>query len=215
MIEVPARLDEKQVQSLRENWERMQGGLENAHKTAILQGGAKLNPYSINARDSQLLETRQFEIREIALWIGVPPHKLGDSKNASYNSLSQENQSYLNESLNPWLIRWEEEIRMKLLTEEEKKSGTVYPKFNRKELASVDLAARQAYFVAALGGSGKARWMTPNEVREEEDLNPIEGWDGEEDNMPAGSESLPGQQNDQIEPETPDEGAPIRKDDGE
>lgn len=171
-LEVPKSLTETQLQDLRKGWEGMQGGLENAHRVAIIQGGAKLVPFSINATDAQLIETRQFEIREVALWIGVPPHKLGDSTKASYNSLEQENQDYLDTGLDPWLVRWEEESRDKLLTDEEKADETHDVIFDRKRLIRADMTGRSNYYQKA---TGNRPWMTPDEVRAEEGMEPQGG----------------------------------------
>jgi HK97 family phage portal protein len=102
----------------------MYSGLENAHKAALLEDGVDLKILSNNARDSQLLETRAHEIREVANWFGIPPHKLGDTTRTAYASLEQENQSYLDDAVDPWLVTWEEEGRDKLLTEEQKAKPT-------------------------------------------------------------------------------------------
>lgn len=175
-IEVPKTLTESQLQDLRKGWESIQGGLENAHKIAILQGGAKLTPFSITAKDSQLLETRQFEIREIALWIGLPPHKLGDATKASYNSLEQENQDYLDLGLDPWLVTWEEECWNKLLSEEEKQSESHEILADRKALVRANLVDRANYYQKA---TGNRAWMLPDEVRAEEGLELLGGDAGE------------------------------------
>lgn len=174
VLEHPGRMDPKQVGELRDSWNSMHQGLENAHKTAILQNGLKANVISFSAKDSQLLETRQFTIRDIANWIGVPPHKIGDTTRGGYNSLESENQAWLDDSLDYWLCGWEEECWDKLLTEEEKRSESHVIEFYRKALLRGDMTARSNYNRTALAG---APWQTVNEVREEEGRNPIEGGD--------------------------------------
>ena len=171
-IEMPQKLNEKQIQEYRRVWNSLHSGLENEHRVALLHGGSKLQTYSIVARDAQMLETRQFEIREIALWIGIPAHKLGDSSKASYNSLEQENQDYLDDSLDPWLVRCEQECRAKLFSEEEKADGTHEAIYDRKKLVRANLADRSNYYQKA---TGNRPWMTPDEVREEEDLERLGG----------------------------------------
>lgn len=190
-VVVPGRLDDKQKQAIREEWERMGGGIDNAHRLALLQGGADLKTFTINARDSQLLETRQFNIRDIANWIGVPPHKVGDDTRTSYGSLEQENQEYLETGLDPWLCRWEEESWDKLLTEEQKASESHEVAFDVRRLLRANMTARGGYYRLALGG---APWMTRNEVREQEDLDPVEGGDELLDplNM-GGNQDMPGE----------------------
>ncbi len=171
-VEVPGRLDERQQQQLREGWERINAGLENAHRLMLLQGGAKLQQFSINARDAQLMELRQFQIVEIANWLGVPPHKLGDSSRTSYNSLEQENQDYLDSGLDPWFVCWEEECWDKLLSEDEKRSDSHHVEFDRDVLVRANLSARASYYRTATGGRA---WMTPDEVRGKERMNPLGG----------------------------------------
>ncbi len=175
-IQVPKMLTDTQLQDMRKGWDSMQAGLENAHRIAVIQGGAELKTFSISAKDSQLLETRQFEIREMALWFGLPPHKLGDSSKASYNSLEQENQDYVDSGLDPWLATWEDECWDKLLTEEEKNDETHEFFFQRKNLVRASRADRGNYFKAATGGRA---WMTPDEVRDEEDME-LQGGDAAE-----------------------------------
>jgi hypothetical protein len=202
-IELPRTLTEDQLREFVKGWESLRGGLENAHKIAVLQGGAKLTQFSINARDSQLLEGRQFEVREIALWLGLPPHKLGDSTKASYNSLEQENQDYLDGGLDPWLVRHEEESWDKLLAEEEKRSESHEIQFNRKALVRANLADRANYYQKA---TGNRAWLLPDEVREEEG-HELLGGDAAQLKDPANVGST--------QPAEPDKPPPKRKAPGE
>ena len=174
-IEVPAGVNwkpEAQQEFLRQ-WNAMHQGLDNSHRTAILTGGAKAAALSLSAADSQLLETRKFTINEIANWFGVPPHKLGNHERVAYNSLEQENQSFLDDGLETWLLAWEEECEAKLLSEQEKSSESEKVEFQRRTLIRPPFAQRlQAY-----GFAINARVMCPNECRAEEGLPPYEGGD--------------------------------------
>jgi HK97 family phage portal protein len=173
VIEVPnAMPPDKRMQFLAE-WERMHKGIDNSHRTAILTNGAKVNAFSLNAEDSQLLETRRFTVREIANWFGVPAHKLQDTENASYNSLEQENQSFVDDSLEDWLVAWEEECEAKLLSETEKEADTHKVEFTRRRLVRAQLADR----AQALSILVNARVLSPNEARAEEGWNPYPGGD--------------------------------------
>ncbi len=171
-LEIPGRYDEKQEQSIRGAWERAHSGIDNAHRLALLWGGSKLSTFSINAREAQLLETREFSVRDIANWLGLPAHKLGDTTRTSYGSLEQENQDYLDDSLDPWLVAWEEEAWDKLFTEEEKRADRHAVEFDRQQLIRANLTARGSYYQTATGGRA---WMTPDEAREQEGLNPMGG----------------------------------------
>jgi HK97 family phage portal protein len=199
VIEHPKHLTPEAAKRMKDGWDKMHGGLENAHRTAILEEGASAKVISSTARNSQLLETRAFEIREVANWIGVPPHKLGDTTRTAFASLEQENQSYLDDALDPWLVNWEEESYEKLLSEEEKDSDEHVIEFLREALVRANLVDRANYYRTALGGRP---WMKQNEVRARENLNPVEGGDdikdplnmgdaGGADNQPADNKPPP------------------------
>lgn len=174
VLETPQKLTESASRELRESWERIHKGLDAAHRTAVLHSGLAAKVVSFNAEDSQLIESRQFSIREVANFLGVPPHKLGDTSRTGYASLEQENLSYLAESLDPWLSAWEEECWDTLLTEEEKADESVAVEFHRASLARSDRTSMSNYLRTALGG---APWLTRNEARDIEGLNPVEGGD--------------------------------------
>ena len=160
--------DEKAINRLRKQWKKLYTGIDNAHKTVILEQGMKANVLSLSARDSQLIESQQFALTDIANWFNIPPHKLGENTRSAYNSIEAENQSFLDECLDNWLITWEEECRDKLLTEREKSEDSRIVEFMRQALVRADLKARAEYYQKALAG---APWMTINEVREKENTN--------------------------------------------
>lgn len=169
VLQHPGKLKREAAERLRDDWQRMHAGLDAVHRTAILEEGLEAKVLSFDAESSQLLETRQFEIREIANLFGVPPHKLGDSARTSYASLEMENQSYLDDALDPWLVAWEEECWAKLLTEAEKRADSHSVEFLRQALIRADLSTRfSAYSTAVQGG-----WMSRDEVRARESMNPI------------------------------------------
>ncbi len=165
----PSRLSPEARRNLRESWERLYSGFENAHRAAILEEGLELQELTINARDSQLLESRQFTLIEIANFLGIPPHKLGAATNVSYKSLEQENQAYLDDAIDPWLVMWEEECEAKLLGLYQRERETHAVCFDRFPLVRADLQQRGGYYVQALSNG----WMSTDEVRAREGLNPL------------------------------------------
>jgi HK97 family phage portal protein len=169
VLEHPGKLTEPAAKNLRESWERMQAGLKNAHRTAVLTEGMTAKPLSISARDAQLIEERQFQIREVANFTGVPSHKLGDTARSGYNSLEQEDQDYLDSTLDQWLVSWEEECWDKLLREREKDNESVIVEFDRRKLIRANLAARGTYYSTGLQNG----WLCIDEVRDEEGYNPL------------------------------------------
>jgi HK97 family phage portal protein len=174
VIEYPGVLTNEAIEKIRKTWGDLHAGLHNAHKTAVLANGMKLNAFGIDARKAQLIEAEQWEVKEVANVIGVPPHKLGASDNQGYGSREQDEQRYLDEALMPWLETWEQEMDDKLLTEEEKESGGVHCKFRMRGLIRGDMVARAQYYHGAIQDG----WMSRDEVRSEEELNPLPDGEG-------------------------------------
>ena len=160
--------DESAVKRLKDQWNGLYQGIDNLHKTAVLEEGVTVKELSLSAQDAQLIESQKFSLIDIANWFNLPPHKLGDSSRTAYNSLEQENMAYLNEALDPILITIELECRKKLLTERQKETNSHLIEFNRAALLRADLKTRGEYYSKALGG---APWMVINEARSIENMN--------------------------------------------
>jgi HK97 family phage portal protein len=174
VLECPVAMDPKARRTLAEDWDRMQAGLDNAHRTAVADRGIRARIISFSAQDSALIDTRKFDLIDISNITGVPPHKLGDTSRASYNSLEQEDQAFLDDALDPWMVNWEYACWDKLLTEEEKRSESHQVMFWRKGFVRANANDRANYNRVACGG---LPWRTVNEVREEEGDEPIDGGD--------------------------------------
>lgn len=186
VIEVPASMKPEAVENMRKSWERLHQGIDNAHKTGILREGAKLSTIAGSAKDAQLIENLEFDAREVANVFGVPAHKVGDPTKVAYNSLESENQSYHDDTLDRWLICHEEEYADKLLTEEEKANDSHSIEFARQELLRTNLTARGNYYSQAVMGG----WLSRDEVRGFENLNPIPGGKGSEFTLPVNVQSV-------------------------
>ena len=152
-------------------WQMMHGDGKR-HSTAIITGGGDVKKLSIDAQDAQLIEQRKFTIVEVANWFGLPPHKLGNGDRQAYNSLEQENQSFLDDCMASRVESTEQEYRLKLLSEREKRSVSHAIEIDVKSLMRADMAARSAYYDKAVG-----RWVTQNEIRALEGLNAVAGGD--------------------------------------
>lgn len=170
ILQHPENISKEAAQRLRESWNANQGGLSNSHKIAILEEGMELKPIGMSARDAQLIELRQFEVKEVANWLSLPPHKLGDDAKTSYASLEQENQSFLDEALDGWFVTWESETWLKLLTEEQKADDSRVIEFLRQALVRADIKSRGEFYKTALAG---APWMTIDGVRALENMAPL------------------------------------------
>ncbi len=170
IIEHPGQLTEDAQKRLKASIERDTQAVSDSHNTKVLEEGMKLHAPELKAKDAQLLESREFELREIANLLGLPPHKLGDTTRTSFASLEQENQAFLDDSLDGWFVAWEEECERKLLTDAERDADSHDIEFLRQSLVRVDMTTRADYYSKGLAG---APFMTINDVRSRENLNEI------------------------------------------
>lgn len=152
---------------VRESWQSTFGGSTNSNRIAVLEEGMKFSPISIAPEQAQFLETRKFQINEIARIFRVPPHMVGDLEKSSFSNIEQQSLEFVKYTLDPWVVRWEQSIQHTLLTSEEKKSYFV--KFNLEGLLHGDYQSRMnGYATARQNG-----WMSTNDIRELENLDRI------------------------------------------
>ncbi len=143
-------------------------GLGKSHRLMLLEEGMKIENVGIPPEDSQFLESRQFQIPEIARWFNLPPHKLKDLTRSSFSNIESEQISFVTDSILPWLVRFEQHYNMQLLTESEQFKQNIYTRHNVEGLLRGDAKSRSEYY-KNMWGSG---FMTQNEVRELEDKDP-------------------------------------------
>lgn len=166
-----ARPPELAEKNYREALEARHMGVERAHKLLALYNGAKYERMGIPPNDAQFLETRVFQIREIARWFKVPPHKLGDLADATFSNVEQQNIDYYTSCLRPWLTLWEQELKRKLIASSEQ--NLQFIEHETKGLLRADAQGRAALYTAQFGIGA----ITPNEVRALENMDPIPGGD--------------------------------------
>jgi HK97 family phage portal protein len=179
-LECPASVPKDYGEALLRDWNAIRAGLEKAHKVALLQHGVKANVISSTAKEAQLVELRQFELLEVANFIGVPPHMLGSTVNSSYASLEMERQRFLDDSLDPLLCAWEDEGNEKLLREREKRADTHVVEAKREAVVTLDYKTKVDGSIA-LANNGA---ITDNELRAIHNL-PSRGPDGDRYRIPA------------------------------
>ena len=156
----------KNPDKLRDAWHKAYGG-RNAHKVAVLEEGVKFTPISIPNNEAQFLETRKFQIEEIARMYRVPLHMIGDLDHATFSNVEHLSLDFVKYSLDPWIVRWEQSLQKALLSDSEK--GKYFIKFNVDGLLRGDYASRmQGYSIGIQNG-----FLCPNDVRELEDMNLI------------------------------------------
>ena len=165
VLEHPGTL--KDPSKVRDSWSQTFGGSANSHKVAVLEEGMKYTPISISPNEAQFLETRKFQIDEIARIFRVPPHMVGDLEKSSFSNIEQQSLEFVKYTLDPWVSRWEQNMARSLLTAEEKQNYFI--KFNVDGLLRGDYQSRMnGYATARQNG-----WMSANDIRELENLDRI------------------------------------------
>lgn len=153
-------------EKIRKSWHSAYGGT-NSHGTAIIEEGMKYKPISIPNNEAQFLETRKFQVEEIARLYRVPLHMIGDLEHATFSNIEQQSLEFVKYTLDPWLVRWEQALQKALLSDSEK--GRYFIKFNVEGLLRGDYASRmQGYATARQNG-----WLSANDIRELENMNAI------------------------------------------
>ncbi len=166
VLEHPGVIKPEQADRLRESWQSQFGGA-NAHRVAVLEEGLKFHQMSIPPEQAQFLETRKFQINEIARIFRVPPHMVGDLEKSSFSNIEQQSLEFVKYTLDPWVVRWEQILQQSLLLPSEKAS--IFIKFNLDGLLRGDYQSRMnGYAVGRQNG-----WMSANDIRELEDMNRI------------------------------------------
>lgn len=162
----------KDPERVRTSWNAAFGGSANANKVAVLEEGMKYTPISISPEQAQFLETRKFQINEIARIFRVPPHMIGDLEKSSFSNIEQQSLEFVKYTLDPWVCRWEQSMQRALLKPDEK--SAYFLKFNVDGLLRGDYQSRMnGYAVGRQNG-----WMSANDIRELENLDRIAKEDG-------------------------------------
>ena len=162
----------KDPKRVRESWNAVYQGSGNAHRIAVLEEGMKFNSIGIPPEQAQFLETRKFQINEIARIFRVPPHMVGDLEKSSFSNIEQQSLEFVKYTLDPWVVRWEQAIHKALLLPSEK--GTLFVKFNVDGLLRGDYQSRMTGYATGRQNG----WLSANDIRKLEDLNKIPAEEG-------------------------------------
>ncbi|HEX3017820.1 MAG TPA: phage portal protein [Caproicibacter sp.] len=162
----------KDIQRVKDSWNSAYQGSSNAHKVAVLEEGMKFQAIGIPPEEAQFLETRKFQIDEIARIFRVPPHMVGDLEKSSFSNIEQQSLEFVKYTLDPWIVRWEQSLQQSLLLPSEKASLMI--RFNLDGLLRGDYQSRmQGYSVGIQNG-----FYSVNDVRQLEDMNLLEDAEG-------------------------------------
>ena len=167
VLKHPNKLGKEGLEFLRASLNEYRSGGESEGKALILEEGMDTAPLAMTAEDAQWIESRKFSRSDIAMFLGVPPHMIGDTeKNTSWGTgIESQTQGFITFSAEDDLTIWEETINRDLIGDDD---ATVYARFNRAALVRGDIKARWEAYVKAL------QWgvYSPDEVRALEDMNP-------------------------------------------
>lgn len=152
---------------VRDSWNSVYQGSNNAHRVAVLEEGMSFKSIGIPPEQAQFLETRKFQLNEIARIFRVPPHMVGDLEKSSFSNIEQQSLEFVKYTLDPWVVRWEQAMQKAVLLPSEKPDYFI--KFNLDGLLRGDYQSRMnGYAVGRQNG-----WLSANDIRELEDLNRI------------------------------------------
>ena len=171
----------KDPERLRQSWNAVYSGSQNAHKVAVLEEGMKYQPISISPNEAQFLETRKFQIDEIARIFRIPPHMVGDLDKSSFSNIEQQSLEFVKYTLDPWVTRWEQSLSRCLFNKDEKRR--MFFKFNVDGLLRGDYASRMAGYATGIQNG----FMSPNDVRELENMDRIPKEEGGDTYMVNGN----------------------------
>lgn len=171
VIEHPGQLSENAHKNLQTSVEEKHQGVEKSHRPMILEEGMKLHEIGIPPEDAQFLETRKFQVQEIARIFRIPPHMLADLDRATFSNIEHQSIDFVVHSIRPWLVRWEQSISQNLMLPDERRR--YYAEHLVEGLLRGDTATRyKSYAIGKQWG-----WLSTNDIRELENMNPVDGGD--------------------------------------
>lgn len=207
----------KDPEKLRESWNKVYQGTRNSHKVAVLEEGMKYHTIGIAPEDAQFLETRKYQLNEICRIFRVPPHLVGDLDRATFSNIEHQSIEFVQHTIRPWLVRWEQEISRSLLDEKERL--LYFAKFNVDGLLRGDYKSRmEGYAIGRQNG-----WLSINDIRRLEDMPSIAKEQGGDDFLVNGNMTAAGVATQQVQKggsdgegkegdaNAPDEGTPGKR----
>lgn len=172
VLEYPGMMKPQAKKDFREAWDSSHTGPDASNRVALLENGMKFTPLTVPPDDAQFLETRKFQVTEVARWFGVPPHKLADLDRATFSNIEEQNIDFANEGLMPWACRLEQEANAKLLGASQVSTRT-FTKLNMDVILRGNKKSRnESHAIGRQWG-----YLSANDIRELEDMNPIDGGD--------------------------------------
>lgn len=175
-IKLPGALSKEKAEALRAQWQQVYGyaGGAGGNRTAVLFDGGEFQKIQITADEAQFIETRKFQVSEIARWYRVPPHMIGDLDRATFGNIEHQALEFVTHTLRPWLVRIEQELNRKLFPSSTTgRPSDLYAEFSVDGLLRGDVKTRGEYYVRGRQWG----WLSANDIRRLENLDPIDGGD--------------------------------------
>ena len=168
---MPGVLKEDAFKRFKDSFNEKFSGIGNSNKVLFLESGSKFIKMGNSPNESQAIESRKFQVIEIARFFNVPPHKIMDLEKATFSNIEQQSIQFVQSCIHPMAVRLEQSIFKDLLGISERKK--YFAKFNLNGLLRGDSTARKEFYQAGIQNG----WFSPNDVREFEDLNAIDNGD--------------------------------------
>jgi HK97 family phage portal protein len=169
VLEHPGALSDNAYKRLQTSFEEKYVGLNKAHRLMLLEEGLKFNKIGINPEEAQFLESRQFQIVDIARMFGVPPHKIAELTRATFSNIEHQAIEFVTDTMMPWFVNWEQQINIKLLGG----GDTYFAEFLVEGLLRGDSISRGQFYNQMFQMAA----LSPNDIRERENMNPVEHGD--------------------------------------
>lgn len=167
IVELPGKLSEQALENFKRTFQENYGGLNNQHRILFLEQGLKFHQTTIQNDNAQFLETRKYQVEEVARFFGVPPHKIGALERATFSNIEHQSIEFVQDCIRPRAVNWEQQIRRQLLSAEGKKR--FYAEFVLDGLLRGDVQSRSQYYKTGRNDG----WLSANDIRELENMNPI------------------------------------------
>lgn len=171
VLQAPEKLSEKAEENIREWLEKNHGGPNRKWRPGILEQGIELKEIGIPPEDAQYIESRKFQVTEVARWFNIPPHKIRDLSNATFSNIDSQERMFVTEAVLPWARAFEEEANRRLVPLSRR--GRVHTKFDFTPLIRGDVKTRGEFYNTLF----QVGAFSPNDIRMKEDMNPVPGGD--------------------------------------
>jgi HK97 family phage portal protein len=191
ILKLPNKMEEKAIENLRRSWAEAHGG-ENAFKVAVLESGVDFTKIAATPEEGQMLGTREYQRAEICAIFNVPLHMVSGATTSGKSNIEQSSIEFVMYCLQPWIVAWQQELERKLFPKLGRNANSFFPKFDTRALLYPDADSRAKFYA-----SGR-QWgyLTKNDIRELEDLNPVDDGTGDiftvQVNMVSDQALLPG-----------------------